>query len=226
MKKDYTWYSVIAIFILLLTGTIFVSYNRHGADSSENFTIRPLQENDLVQGNRDAELVIYEYSDTECPFCKKFHFTMKQIIDKYGDRVAWVYRHFPLTQIHRKAEPEAVAVECANTVSNKGVEYLNKLFEITPSNDGLDLNELPKIAQSLGIDEDKFNACIENQDTLPKVRADAQEAVKAGAKGTPFSIIKYKDKSSIMTGAVTFEQMENEILNLLQTQKQETENAP
>ena len=215
MKKDYTTSLAIAVIVALIAGVIFINYNKNNMKDSQIPSIRPVQANDLVQGNKNAELVIYEYSDTECPYCKKFHSTMQQIIDKYEDKVAWVYRHFPLIQLHSKAQTEAIAVECANK-EGKGVEYLNKLFEITPSNNGLDLNELPKIAQSLGINENAFNKCLENQDTLPKVQRDAQEAVKAGAKGTPFSVIKYKDKTVVVPGGVPFEQMEQEILKLLE----------
>src|SRR3990167_8218763 len=50
---------------------------------------------DHIFGNPEASIKIVEYSDTECPFCKTFHYTMKQVVDAYGGQVAWVYRHFP-----------------------------------------------------------------------------------------------------------------------------------
>ena len=75
----------------------------------------PISSSDHIRGNPDAPVKIVEYSDTECPFCKRFHETMKQVMDEYGKdgKVAWVYRHFPLDQLHSKARKEAVALECA-----------------------------------------------------------------------------------------------------------------
>ena len=77
--------------------------------------IRTVQDNDHLLGNKDAKIVIVEYSDTECPFCKQFHETLHRIYDEYGadGKVAWVYRHFPLEQLHPKAPKEAEALECA-----------------------------------------------------------------------------------------------------------------
>ncbi len=76
----------------------------------------PITSKDHIRGNPDAPVKIVEYSDTECPFCKRFHTTMKEVMDEYGKdgKVAWVYRHFPLDQLHSKARKEAVALECAN----------------------------------------------------------------------------------------------------------------
>ncbi|MDZ4231730.1 MAG: DsbA family protein, partial [Candidatus Pacearchaeota archaeon] len=67
---------------------------------------------DHIRGNSSAEVTIIEYSDLECPFCKQFHPTMQQVLSEYGDKVRWVYRHFPLDQIHPQARPGAEASEC------------------------------------------------------------------------------------------------------------------
>src|SRR3990167_11318401 len=77
--------------------------------------MKPISKDDHIRGNPDAPVKIVEYSDTECPFCKRFHDTMKQVMDEYGKtgKVAWVYRNFPLDQLHPKARNEAIALECA-----------------------------------------------------------------------------------------------------------------
>ncbi len=72
-----------------------------------------LDENDHYRGNPDAEIVLVEYSDYECPFCTRFHTTLKNIVREYGNQVAWVYRHYPLTQLHPNATVLANASECA-----------------------------------------------------------------------------------------------------------------
>src|SRR3989344_3323501 len=67
--------------------------------------VLPLGQNDHILGNPSALVKIIEYSDLECPFCARFHETMKQAMDEYGKdgKIAWVYRHFPLEQIHSSA---------------------------------------------------------------------------------------------------------------------------
>lgn len=113
-----------------------------GETGTKDITLEPVTEKDHVYGNPQAELLIIEYSDPECPFCKRFHETMTQVMKEYGDagKVAWVYRHFPLDSIHSKARHEAEAIECAGELggNEKFWAYLNKLMEITPSNNQLD----------------------------------------------------------------------------------------
>lgn len=72
-----------------------------------------LDDDDHYRGNPDAEIVLVEYSDYECPFCTRFQTTMQQVIADYGDQVAWVYRHYPLPQLHPNAIMLANASECA-----------------------------------------------------------------------------------------------------------------
>src|SRR5437868_3213524 len=79
-------------------------------------SIREVTSDDHILGNPNAPVVIVEYSDTECPFCKQFHTTLRRVMTEYGKdgKVAWVYRHFPIDSLHSKARKEAEALECAN----------------------------------------------------------------------------------------------------------------
>ncbi len=161
---------------------------------------------DHIRGNPDAPVKIVEYSDTECPFCKRFHDTMKQVMDEYGKdgKVAWVYRHFPLDQLHSKARKEAVALECANEQggNDKFWSYADRLYEITPANNGLDPAELPKIAQYVGLDVGKFNDCLTSGKFTKHIEDDVQNAVATGGNGTPWSIIVAKNgKKYPLSGA-------------------------
>lgn len=159
--------------------------------------MRPVDGTDHILGNPNAKLVIVEYSDTECPFCKQFHQTMKQVMDTYGKNgdVAWVYRHFPIDQLHSKARKEAEATECANELGGpeKFWAYTNALYQKTPSNNGLDAKELPIIAQEVGLDVSAFNTCLSSGKYAAKIEADYQDAVKAGGRGTPYSLIITKE---------------------------------
>ena len=151
----------------------------------------PVTEKDWVKGNRDAKISVVEYSDTECPFCKRHHPTMQQLVAEYDGKVNWVYRHFPLTQLHPKAPKEAEATECAGELGGNTAfwKYIDRLFEITPANNGLDPAELPKIAQYVGLDVKKFEACLNSGKYAQHVTDDENDAVAAGGRGTPYSVI-------------------------------------
>lgn len=157
-------------------------------------------EKDHIIGDRNAELVIVEYSDTECPFCKTFHKTMKEVVQNYDGKVAWVYRHFPIAQLHSKASKEAEATECAAELGGNQVfwKYLDKIFETTNSNNSLDPNELPKIATAIGLDGNAFNACLSSSRYAELVKKSVEEAIKAGALGTPYSVIVTRDGQKIL----------------------------
>ncbi len=153
----------------------------------------PITQEDHVRGDRNAPVKIVEYSDTECPFCKKFHSTMQDVMKEYGDsgKVAWVYRHFPIDQLHSKARTEAEATECAGEQGGdeKFWAYLDRLTEITPANNNLDLAELPKIAEYIGLDVKAFNTCLKSGKYADKIELHVQNAQETGARGTPWSIV-------------------------------------
>ncbi len=166
----------------------------------------PISSKDHIRGNPNAPVKIVEYSDAECPFCKRFHTTMKEVMDEYGKagKVAWVYRHFPLDQLHSKARKEAEATECAAELGgdDKFWLYLDRLMEITPANNGLDPAELPKIAQYVGIDTAKFNECLSSGKYAQKIEEHVQNATATGGNGTPWSIVVGKNgKKYPLSGA-------------------------
>ena len=160
-------------------------------NQNNTITVPPVTEKDRIIGSRNAPIVIVEYSDIECPFCKVFHQTMKQIVSDYNGQVSWVYRHFPIAQLHSKAVPEAEATECAYELGGNQTfwNYLDKLFETTNSNNSLDLSLMPALAAEVGLNEASFRQCLESGRHNAFVTASVEEAVKAGARGTPYSVI-------------------------------------
>lgn len=162
---------------------------------SENISsvLREIDANDHILGSSKARVLVVEYSDTECAYCKMFHSTMLSIMQEYGkdEKVAWVYRHFPIKEIHSKALKEAEALECAGEIggNSKFWEYTNKLYEVTPSDDKLEYSELTKIATSVGLSSEKFTLCLESGEFAPRVALDVENANELGAIGTPYSII-------------------------------------
>ncbi|MFZ2253031.1 MAG: thioredoxin domain-containing protein [Minisyncoccia bacterium] len=181
----------------------------------------PVTSKDHIRGNPDAPVKIVEYSDTECPFCKRFHSTMKEVMDTYGKdgKVAWVYRHFPLDQLHSKARKEAVALECANEQggNDKFWSYADRLYEVTPANNGLDPAELPKIAEFVGLDTGKFNTCLASTKYDKHIEDEVQNAQATGGNGTPWSIVVAKNgKKYPLSGAQPYASIKQLIETALQ----------
>lgn len=185
-----------------------------------NTEIRTVTSSDHILGNPNADLIIVEYSDTECPYCKVFHSTLKRVMSEYGKdgKVAWVYRHFPIDQLHSKARKEAEATECAfeQGGNEKFWEYINTLYDTTNSNNSLDPSELPKIAKSVGLNVDAFNTCLSSGKYADKVESDYQDAIASGGVGTPNSIILSKDGTkTVIKGAQPYGNVKNIIDALL-----------
>jgi len=166
----------------------------------------PVSSKDHIRGDINAPVKVVEYSDTECPFCKRFQTSMNEVMDTYGKegKVAWVYRHFPIDQLHSKARKEAVAMECANELggNDKFWEYADRLYEVTPANNGLDLAELPKIAEYVGLDKAKFSTCLASTRYDKHIQDEVENAQATGGNGTPWSIVVGKDgKKYPLSGA-------------------------
>lgn len=190
---------------ILIAGAVYFS-NSNKANgptavqpTAENTTVKvfdlpmnPVSSKDFIRGNPSAKVVIVEYSDTECPFCKQFHGTMKSIVNKLAKdgTVAWVYRNFPLKELHPKAPKESEALLCAGKLGGNTAfwDYTDRIYSITPANNGLDASQLPAIAKDIGLDVAKFNACLSSGEMASLVTIDYEDGVKAGGTGTPFSV--------------------------------------
>ncbi len=160
--------------------------------------IRAVGADDHIKGNPDAPIKIVEYTDFECPFCKRFHETMNQVMDKYGasGEVAWVLRQFPLEQLHPvKAQAVAVASECANELAgNDGFwKFSDRYFELTLTNNRTDINVvIPQIAKEIGLNQTDFQTCFESGKFDQHIADDSSNAVATGGRGTPWSILVTK----------------------------------
>jgi protein-disulfide isomerase len=215
----------------LVGGALFVSRNNNTvADPAaaiealnkaqqESPSVPPISPQDHVLGNPKAPIVLIEYSDTECPFCKQFHSTMTRIIDEYGKsgQVAWVYRHFPLATIHDKSPKEAEATECAAELGGESVfwAYVNKIYSVTPSSNGLDPSLLPQIAEEVGINRSAFEKCLKSGKYKEKVSAHFNEAVAAGAQGTPFTVLMFGGSTLPLEGAQPYASVKGVINEIL-----------
>lgn len=156
--------------------------------------VNPVTEDDHIKGSPDAPIKIVEYSDFECPFCKRFHDTMNQIMDTYGDSgdVAWVFRQFPIEQLHRKAPAVALASECAAELGGNDAfwQFADGYFDVSLLNDRTDIETvIPQLVSEIGLDKTAFNACMESGELMAEVEEDLKNAAETGGGGTPWSIL-------------------------------------
>lgn len=153
--------------------------------------LRPVGARDHIRGNPEAPVKIVEFGDTECPLCKRFHPTLARLVRDYPGKVAWVFRHYPIDEIHPKARKEAEATECAAELGgNDGFwAYLDRLYEVTPANDKLDPAELPRIAAHVGLDRKAFTQCLASGRHAQRVQEDVDDALAVGATGTPYTVV-------------------------------------
>lgn len=175
----------------LAAGNAVAQANQPAAAPSSAEFLRPVTLRDHIRGNPEAPVKIVEFGDTECPLCKRFHPTLQRIVAEYPGKVAWVFRHYPIDEIHPKARKEAEATECAAELggNDKFWAYLDRLYEITPSNDRLDPAELPRIAAHVSLDRARFESCLQSGKHAQRVEEDVADALVAGATGTPYTVV-------------------------------------
>lgn len=132
-------------------------------------------------GSAQAKVVIEEFSDFQCPACKAAQPLLEDIINTFGERIKFVYRHYPLVSIHTNAFRAALAAECAND-QGKFWLYHDKLFAEQPV---LSRSDLLSYANGLGLDNSKFTACLDSKAKAEVVRQDINEGDKRGVNSTP-----------------------------------------
>ena len=141
----------------------------------------PVSNRDHVQGPETAPVTLVEYGDFECPYCAAAHVVIKKVQEIMEDQLRFVFRHFPLTQIHPHAEPAAEASEAAAT-QGQFWEMHDVLYENQPM---LDSPHLVIFAKELGLDVKRFVRELENGIYRERVRGDFLSGVRSGVNGTP-----------------------------------------
>lgn len=190
-----------------------------GSPTQPAGNVKPVGKDDHVRGAKNPKVYLVEYSDFECPFCKNFHPTMQQVLQEYGDDIAWVYRHYPLS-FHANAPKEAEASECANELGGADAfwKYADKIFERTTANGtGFALDKLVPLAKEIGLNEGKFKSCLDSGKFKAHVDQDFSEGTTAGVNGTPATFVVKSDGSSqLISGALPYAQVKQVIDQALQ----------
>ena len=133
------------------------------------------------RGAVDAPVTIVEFSDFECPFCARVGPILRQLEEAYGGKVRRVYRQFPLVTLHPRAKKAAEASLCADEQQRFWAMH-EALFEQPLA---LEPSDLSAKAQWLGLDMQRFGACLDSGRFSARVEQDLQEGVRVGVTGTP-----------------------------------------
>jgi protein-disulfide isomerase len=150
-------------------------------------------EADHYRGSLNAPIVLVEYGDFECPFCAIAYPEIEKLVTELGENICFVFRHFPLPNIHHHAVLAAVSAEAAG---RQGAfwQMHHLLFQ---NNENISTQTIVALAQSLGLDMHKFRSDIESKDLLDKIQQDLIVGVRSGVDGTPGIFINgkhYQDK--------------------------------
>lgn len=159
-------------------------------------------DDDPSKGPEKAPIQIVEFSDFQCPFCKRARATVNQIIDTYKDKVRYTFRDFPLS-FHKFAQKAAEAAQCAGE-QDKYWDYSDKLWE---NQTALDTPQLKEYAKQIGLNEKKFTECLDSGKYAAEIQKDEKEGMEAGVSGTPAYFIN----GIFISGAVPFDQFKEVI---------------
>lgn len=141
----------------------------------------PVTERDHIQGNPNAPLTLLEYGDYECPYCGAAYPNVKLVQQQMGKRLRFVFRNFPLAQIHPHAEHAAEAAEAAGE-QGKFWEMHDTLYEHQPALDDIDLIQY---SADLDLDVQRFEEGLTAHTYAPRVREDFLTGIRSGVNGTP-----------------------------------------
>ena len=231
LKNQIAVAIVLGAFILALgiIGYAFISRSNSNNNSSledimnadKVFSGSDFKDNEYILGNKDSKITIVVYSDFECPFCKILQENAIQKLQKEYSldekdfskgKIGIVYRHFAQSY-HDKAPNEINASLCTRELygQNAYINFINRIYSITPANNGLDQTLIPDIA-NFAVNEAKqnkedykkdfnkqeFMTCVNNQTYNQEFLNDAQDAVNMGLDGTPYTIILFNDGNKNM----------------------------
>lgn len=179
--------SIPAVFAMGVTAGYFLwggdDRRAQSSEGAQNVTRYDVPvDDDPILGPKKAPITIVEFSDYECPYCKRWHSQVfNQLMEEYPGKIRFVFRDFPLSSIHPNAAPAAEAADCAHE-QGKFWEFNDMLFN---GQLGLSPDAYIAYAQELGLDMDKFQECVSSRRYADEVQADLNWATNLGIRSTP-----------------------------------------
>jgi protein-disulfide isomerase len=189
------------------------------ADEFTDGVARSVDESDYILGNPNAPIVMIEYSDYDCPFCKQYHQTMHQIMDEYGvtGRIAWVYRQFPLAELHPNSPRISEAALCVGDIAGNDAfwTFTDLVFEERDLNEPTNVTKLTDYADQSGVDTALYAACMNEGRMEQAVEYSIRDGYDAGARGTPYTILLVGNQQAVINGAQPYTVVKGIVENLI-----------
>jgi protein-disulfide isomerase len=174
--------------------------------------VQPLSDKDHIRGDKNASITWIEYSDLECSYCASIHENMLKLMKEYDGKVKWVYRHFPLDQIHPNARKLAIGSECASQVGGdaKFWEYIDYVFANKSTDPSV-------VASAIGVSGNQFTTCLSSTEIADKVKNDQTSGASSGVQGTPANfVVGPTGNQELIPGALPYEQLKATVDKFLQ----------
>lgn len=195
------------------------SVDNGGTTGILSSTPRPVDDRDYVRGNPNAPILLIEYSDYDCPFCKQYHETLNQIMDEYGvtGKVAWVYRQFPIAQLHPNSPRVSQAALCVGDLGGNDAfwNFTDLIFEEREIDEATNVARIPDYVEAVGVDKDSYTDCMNNGKTEETVTASVEDAFNIGARGTPYTVLMIGNQQAVINGAQPYETVKGIVENLI-----------
>lgn len=215
------WVALGFILVGILGAIFFIRL--HPVDRSANISLNPLalknvpttdvdvrSFDDPYLGNENAKVVVVEFGDFQCPFCKQAFPIVRELMNTYADRVVFIFRDYPISDIHPDAQKAAEAAQCAwDQGANQFWAFHDRLF--LNQND-LTVPFLKEHASSAGLDRTLFDQCLDSGTNTTEVASDYADGLRAGVRGTPTFFINGRRYEGPLSKSV-FEQILQTELN-------------
>ena len=181
----------------------------------------PIYADNMFYGSEDARFIIEAYSDVECPFCRKSHFALKQVVNYKPELVGIEYKHFPLASHNPASAIQGAIIEC--TFAEKGNQYawlmLDEMVKHTKGG-GKGQVDYAEFADHLRVDPSWLESCVANETYQQNVKADYQAGLSLGIKATPTYFItdRKTGKRKMVEGGQSAESMAKALFDFAEQQ--------
>lgn len=187
MKRTFFWIAIVGgLFVFLFLLSRLGTGSANTGPSGNLALVDEVTTEDHIKGNPNASITFVEYSDFQCPACASAYPVVDRLVKQYPNDVRVVYRHFPLTSIHRNAQLAAQASEAA---ANQQAfwEMHDALFNTQAQwqNQPDPTEFFAKLAESLGLNAEQFRSELDSSETRDKVKEDTQRANANRLNSTP-----------------------------------------